>query len=102
MAFYVVHAPQSAALEEVVRVAGTCWVIESALESRKQEVGLDQYEVRSWARWHRHITLALFAHASLAVVRQSAREAAPAVGPAVGPPIKKVGAQAHGAWSCCR
>src|SRR4051812_14722156 len=38
----------------------------------KGEVGLDEYEVRSWTGWHRHVTLALLAHAYLAVVRQHA------------------------------
>ncbi len=38
----------------------------------KGEVGLDDYEVRSWTGWHRHITLAMLAHAYLAVLRQAA------------------------------
>jgi SRSO17 transposase len=36
------------------------------------EIGLDQYEVRSWTGWHRHITLAMLAHAYLAVLRRTA------------------------------
>ncbi|MEI8397466.1 MAG: hypothetical protein WCF85_22345, partial [Rhodospirillaceae bacterium] len=32
------------------------------------EVGLDHYEVRQWISWYRHITLALIAHAFLAVI----------------------------------
>lgn len=35
----------------------------------KGEVGLDQYEVRRWDGWHRHITLGLLAHAFLEVTR---------------------------------
>jgi SRSO17 transposase len=37
-------------------------------------VGLDQYEVRTYRAWYRFMTLALFAHAVLAVVRHRARE----------------------------
>jgi len=37
----------------------------------KGEVGLDHYEVRSWHGWYRHITLALVAHALLAVMRRT-------------------------------
>jgi SRSO17 transposase len=33
-------------------------------------VGLDQYEVRKWTAWYRHITLALVAHAYLEVTRR--------------------------------
>ena len=35
------------------------------------KVGLDEYEVRRWVGWYRHITLALLAHA-LAVIRSYA------------------------------
>jgi SRSO17 transposase len=73
---YVVFAPQGATLQQLVRVAGQRWTIEVAFEAAKGEVGLDQYEVRSWRGWYRHITLALLAHALLTVVR--ARLSAPA------------------------
>src|SRR6185312_15729204 len=41
-------------------------------EAAKGEVGLDEYEIRSWTGWHRHVTLAMLAHAYLAVVRRHA------------------------------
>jgi SRSO17 transposase len=66
---YVVFAAQATTLEEVVRVAGTRWTIESGFEAAKSEVGLDHYEVRSWTGWYRHITLAMWALALLAVLR---------------------------------
>ena len=59
-------------MEELVRVAGTRWAIEECFEEAKGLVGLDQYEVRLWAGWYRHITLAMLAHACLAVVRHQA------------------------------
>ena len=52
-----------------MRVAGTRWTVEICFEAAKQEVGLAQYEVRSWTGWHRHVTLACLAHAFLTVVR---------------------------------
>jgi SRSO17 transposase len=66
---YVVFAPQAATLPEVVGVAGSRWTIESGFEEAKGEVGLDQYEVRSWTAWYRHITLAMWALALLTVMR---------------------------------
>jgi SRSO17 transposase len=69
---YVVVAPQETTLEEVVRVAGTRWTIESGFEEAKGEVGLDHYEVRSWTGWYRHITLAMWALAWLVVMRAGA------------------------------
>jgi len=72
LAFYLTLAPAAASLAELVRVAGMRWAVEACFEAAKGEVGLDQYEVRSWTGWHRHVTLAMLAHAYLAVVRQTA------------------------------
>jgi SRSO17 transposase len=66
------HAPEGTTLAQLVRIAGTRWAIESCFEAAKGEVGLADYEVRSWPGWHRHITLALLAHADLAVLRKAA------------------------------
>jgi SRSO17 transposase len=71
LAYYVVFAPVGTPLAEMVRVAGTRWAIEESFETAKGEVGLDHYEGRSWIGWHRHITLALLAHAYLTVTRAS-------------------------------
>src|SRR3954463_647299 len=70
--FYLTHAPKDTSLARLVQVAGRRWPIESLFEQGKGEVGLDQYEVRSWTGWHRHITLAMFALAYLAAVRKDA------------------------------
>jgi SRSO17 transposase len=70
--FYLTLAPEATGLSDLVRVAGTRWTIEACFEAAKGEVGLDQYEVRSWTGWHRHITLAMLAHAYLAVLRCAA------------------------------
>jgi SRSO17 transposase len=75
LAYYFVFGPDTATLEQVVQVAGTRWQIEQAFELAKGEVGLDEYEVRTWVGWYRHITLAMFALAYLTVVRQHARQA---------------------------
>ena len=72
LAYYLTHAPDTTALADLVQVAGTRWTIESCFEEAKGEVGLDQYEVRSWTGWHRHVTLAMLAHAYLAVLRKDA------------------------------
>lgn len=69
LAYYVVFGSASTKLEEMVSVAGTRWTIETGFETAKGEVGLDQYEVRSWTGWYRHITLSMVAHAFLSVAR---------------------------------
>ena len=72
LAYYRVFAPVGTPLAEMVRAAGSRWVIEEGFERAKGEVGLDQYEVRRWDAWHRHITFALLAHAYLEVTRLAA------------------------------
>jgi len=52
-------------------------MIESCFEEAKGEMGLDEYEVRSWTGWYRHLTLACLAHAFLTVVRSQANTAEP-------------------------
>ena len=61
LACYVCFGPAEATLEELVRAAGMRWAIGESFEEAKGEVGLDQYEVRRWLGWYRHITLALLA-----------------------------------------
>ena len=71
-AYFRAFGPATTALENLVRVAGMRWAIEASFEDAKGVVGLDQYEVRKWTAWYRHITLALLAHAYLEVIRQQA------------------------------
>ena len=72
LAYYACFGVGKVSLAELARVAGTRWIIEDAFKEAKQEVGLDEYEVRLWVGWCRHITLALLAHAFLAVTRSYA------------------------------
>ncbi|HYA53150.1 MAG TPA: IS701 family transposase, partial [Streptosporangiaceae bacterium] len=48
--------------------------IEECFGSAKNEVGLDDYQVRTWDAWHRHITLAMLAHTFLAVTAHKAKK----------------------------
>lgn len=73
-ASYVVFCPVGTALQELVQVAGKRWTIEERFERTKDDVGLDEYEVRRWTGWYRHITLAMLAHAYLAVTRSDAAQ----------------------------
>lgn len=74
LVYYVCYGLATATLADLVRVAGTRWTIEDAVAEAKGEVGLDQYEVRRWAGWYRHITLCLLAQAVLAVTRANAAQ----------------------------
>lgn len=69
IAYYLCHAPARTTLAELARVAGSRWAIEETFRTAKGETGLDQYQVRQWAGWYRHITLSMLAHAFLTVTR---------------------------------
>lgn len=69
VAHYFTHAPEGTSLEQLVQIAGRRWAIEACFEQAKQLTGLDEYEVRSWIGWYRHLTLSLLAHAMLVVIR---------------------------------
>lgn len=56
--------------------------LRSALNLLAYQLGLGEYEVRSWHGWHRHITLVLAAQTFLTVLRHQAE---PAVGRATPP-----------------
>ena len=69
LAYYLCFGPAGTPLRELVRVAGARWAIEESFQTAKGDVGLDQYQVRRWDGWYRHITLAMLAHAFLSVTR---------------------------------
>lgn len=70
--FYLAFAPTGTTPGELARTAGKRWKIEETFEQAKSEVGLDEYEVRRWDSWYRHVTLSLLAHAYLSVLRSMA------------------------------
>ena len=59
IAYYLCYGPARTNAHELIRIAGRRWVIEDCFEAAKGEVGLDEYEVRKWDGWHRHVTLCL-------------------------------------------
>ena len=74
LAYYLSNTPRSTSLRTLAEVAGARWSIETTIEEGKGEAGLDEYEVRYWHSWHRHITLSMMAHAYLASIRQPGGE----------------------------
>lgn len=74
IAYYVASAPLEATVADLVRIAGCRWKVEECFQSAKKECGLDQYEVRRYVGWYRHITLAMLAHAFLAVLAGQERK----------------------------
>jgi SRSO17 transposase len=59
-----------------VPVAGWRWKVEESFQSGKELTGLDEHQVRRWTSWHRWVTLAMLAHAFLAVTTAAERRTA--------------------------
>ena len=69
LAYFLVTASAGTTVEEMVQAIGSRWTVEQCFEVGKGEVGLADYEVRSWHGWYRHVTLALVAQAFLTAMR---------------------------------
>jgi SRSO17 transposase len=59
--FYSVFAKDDVSLQEVVRVQSYISSMEKSIKIAVTQVGLDDYEVRSFQGWNRHMILALWA-----------------------------------------
>ena len=68
--YYLSNAPQDTTLETLAYVGGSRWHIETEFQTEKGDLGLDEYETRSWAGWHHHITMCLLAGAFLLGMQQ--------------------------------
>jgi hypothetical protein len=94
--YYFVFGPEGTTLAEMVEAIGARWCIEEDFQTGKG-LGLDQYEVRTWTAWYRHITLVMLALAALSSIcaQGQAPEAAeqdstpqkPALLPLTGPEV---------------
>ena len=74
IAYYLSNAVVETPLLKLAQVASTRYTVEQCIEEAKGETGLDEYEVRHWHSWHRHITLSMMAHAWLASIRYKETE----------------------------
>ena len=77
LAYLRCYSPRPVPLRTLVAVAGQRWRIEESFQAAKGLVGLDQHQVRRWKSWHRWTTLAMLAHAFLAVATAIERDTTP-------------------------
>jgi SRSO17 transposase len=74
IAYYLSNAPVEITLLKLAQVASTRYTVEQCIEEGKGDTGLDEYEVRTWHSWYRHITLSMMAYAWLSSIRRRAEE----------------------------
>lgn len=77
LAYLRCYSPRPVPLRTLVSVAGQRWRIEESFQTAKGLAGIDQHQVRRWASWHRWTTLAMLAHAFLAVATATERDTTP-------------------------
>jgi SRSO17 transposase len=51
LAYYLCYGPAGTLDEELIRIAGTRWAVEECFQTAKNEVGLDDYQVRRYDAW---------------------------------------------------
>jgi SRSO17 transposase len=72
LAFFRCWSPRPVTLPELAAAADARWGAEDCFAEAKGEAGLDHYQVRKYRAWYRHVTLAMLAHAFLAVTARAA------------------------------
>jgi SRSO17 transposase len=77
LAYYRCYSPAAVPLTTLVRVAGSRWRVEEFFQSGKGLAALDEHQVRRYSSWSRWVTLAMLAHAFLAVVRANEHDRHP-------------------------
>jgi SRSO17 transposase len=60
--YYFSPAKTEVPLETMALVTGTRWRVEEFLEDAKGQLGMADYEARSWTSWHHHMSLVALAH----------------------------------------
>src|SRR4051794_13886359 len=76
--YWLATLPEDIDLAELVRLAKIRWRIEHDYRELKTALGLDHFEGRTFAGWHRHVTLVTAAQLFLTLLRTDPKAAAPA------------------------
>ena len=77
--YYLSNAPLDTTLLTFSWLSGMRWPTETCFEEGKQELGMGDYQVRSWAGWHHHMTLVILAHFFLVRLKLTLKDKAPAL-----------------------
>ena len=75
--YWLSTLPPETPVAELVRLAKIRWRIEHDYRELKTGLGLDHFEGRSFAGWHRHVTLTALAQAFCTMIRTDPKARAP-------------------------
>ena len=90
------NAPLRTAKMTMVNAGLSRWTEEQCFEQGKDDLGLSQYQTKTWPGWHRHATLVMLAHSFLTnMIAQGEKTE----GPASVPQLRSVLAPALEDWN---
>jgi SRSO17 transposase len=75
--YWLSNLPPDTPIAELARLAKIRWRVEHDYRELKTGLGLDHFEGRSFAGWHRHVTLAVLAQAFCTMIRADPKAPAP-------------------------
>jgi SRSO17 transposase len=75
--YYLSNASKDTPIESFARISVMRWPIESCFEEGKQELGMGDYQLRSYLGWHHHMTLVILAHFFLVRLKLNLKDKAP-------------------------
>ncbi len=86
--YWISNLPATVKPERLARLARLRWMIELDYRQLKGELGLDDYEGRSWLGWYHHTALVTTAHAFLTLERLDPKVRRRASRSSNGPPTR--------------
>jgi SRSO17 transposase len=75
--YYLSNAEPTVPLEPMALVTGVRWRVEEFFEDGKGQLGMAQYEARSWTSWHHHMSLVALAHLFVTQTRRDLKRKVP-------------------------
>jgi len=75
--YYLSNAEPDTPLRPMAQVTGVRWRVEEFFEDAKGQLGMAQYEARSWTSWHHHMSLVALAHLYVTQTRRDLKRKVP-------------------------
>jgi SRSO17 transposase len=75
--YYLSNADRGISLETKAQVTGSRWRVEEVFEDGKGQLGMADYEARSWTSWHHHMSMVALAHLYVVQTRRDLKRKVP-------------------------
>ena len=72
--YYLSNAEVETPLRTMAQVTGVRWRVEEFFEDGKGQLGMADYEARSWTSWHHHMSMVALAHLYVTQTRRDLKD----------------------------